>query len=270
MLDQLNALVDTIPKDQLSPLLDESFKAFNGAGYDFGSLLDSSSTADRATSTASPTRPARSSMTAVPLLDSQAQTTDATPNLGTQPGRHHRPGRYSTTPRCGPCCRPAPASPTRSRDCSTRSSRRCRSCWPISPRRPGLRDLQQVARTVAGAAAAVSRGAPIGYAGQQPDRAGPGRLRRLDRRPAGLHGRLPAAVAVALTRGHSPRSTPPMGCTASCRRIRRSPCAAPATTRASNTRASAPPPSRTATATSRSSHWPRASTCSGRPRSTRI
>src|SRR3978361_736896 len=43
MLDRLDALVGTIPKDQLGPLLDDSFKAFNGSGYDIGSLLDSSS-----------------------------------------------------------------------------------------------------------------------------------------------------------------------------------------------------------------------------------
>jgi phospholipid/cholesterol/gamma-HCH transport system substrate-binding protein len=44
MLDQLSALVDTIPGDKLSQLLNETFKAFNGTGYDFGSLLDSAST----------------------------------------------------------------------------------------------------------------------------------------------------------------------------------------------------------------------------------
>ena len=42
MLDQVSALVGSIPKDRLGDLLEESFKAFNGAGYDFGSLLDSS------------------------------------------------------------------------------------------------------------------------------------------------------------------------------------------------------------------------------------
>lgn len=41
MLDQVSALVKSLPKEKLSALLDESFKAFNGAGYDFGSLLDS-------------------------------------------------------------------------------------------------------------------------------------------------------------------------------------------------------------------------------------
>ena len=44
MLDQLSALVDSIPGDRISDLLDESFKAFNGAGPDFQSLLDSAST----------------------------------------------------------------------------------------------------------------------------------------------------------------------------------------------------------------------------------
>ncbi|MEW5808719.1 MAG: MCE family protein [Actinomycetota bacterium] len=44
MLDQVNALVQSIPKGRLHDLLDESFAALNGAGDDFGSLLDSSST----------------------------------------------------------------------------------------------------------------------------------------------------------------------------------------------------------------------------------
>ena len=76
MLDQTSALLDSIPKDKLSDLLDESFKAFNGAGYDFGSLFDSSAklagdlngVADRTRTLIEDT---------APLLDSQAQTTDA-------------------------------------------------------------------------------------------------------------------------------------------------------------------------------------------------
>ncbi len=44
MLDQVSALVDSLPKDRIPDLLDETFKAFNGAGPDFGSLLDSAST----------------------------------------------------------------------------------------------------------------------------------------------------------------------------------------------------------------------------------
>lgn len=44
MLDRLNTLVSSIPQDKLGALLDEAFKGFNGAGNDFGSLLDSAST----------------------------------------------------------------------------------------------------------------------------------------------------------------------------------------------------------------------------------
>jgi phospholipid/cholesterol/gamma-HCH transport system substrate-binding protein len=77
MLDRLNLLVETIPKDKLGPLLDESFKAFNGAGYDIGSLIDSGAkltkdlngVADQSRALADDS---------VPLLDSQAETTDAT------------------------------------------------------------------------------------------------------------------------------------------------------------------------------------------------
>ncbi|MCP3812176.1 virulence factor Mce, partial [Mycobacteriaceae bacterium Msp059] len=43
MLDQVSSLMGSIPKDKISPLLDETFKAFNGTGNDMGALLDSSS-----------------------------------------------------------------------------------------------------------------------------------------------------------------------------------------------------------------------------------
>ena len=76
MLDQLSAFVGSIPKQQLSSLLDESFKAFNGAGYDFGSLLDSSSTVAREfNGVADQTRTLVDD--AGPLLDGQAQTADS-------------------------------------------------------------------------------------------------------------------------------------------------------------------------------------------------
>ncbi|HXO12190.1 MAG TPA: MlaD family protein [Mycobacterium sp.] len=76
LLDQTRALLNSIPKGKLSGLLDESFKAFNGAGYDFGSLFDSSAqlsgdlngVADRTRTLTEDT---------VPFLDAQAQTTDA-------------------------------------------------------------------------------------------------------------------------------------------------------------------------------------------------
>ncbi|MHC9295712.1 MCE family protein [Mycobacterium sp. LTG2003] len=76
MLDQLSALVDTIPKDKLSQLLDETYNAFNGTGYDFGSLLDSAETITRdANAISDQTRQLIDD--AGPFLDAQAQTTDA-------------------------------------------------------------------------------------------------------------------------------------------------------------------------------------------------
>lgn len=76
LLDKTSALVNSIPQGKLSALLDESFKGFNGAGFDLGSLFDSSArvtadlngVADRARALTDDTGP---------LLDSQAQTTDA-------------------------------------------------------------------------------------------------------------------------------------------------------------------------------------------------
>lgn len=47
MLDSTSALLASIPNDQVAVLLDESAKAFNGAGYDLGSLLDSAAAVAR-------------------------------------------------------------------------------------------------------------------------------------------------------------------------------------------------------------------------------
>ncbi len=77
LLDQVNALVTSIPKEKVAALLDESNKAFNGSGFAFGSLVDSSSTivgdlngvADRSRTLIEDSEP---------LLNSQAVTTDAT------------------------------------------------------------------------------------------------------------------------------------------------------------------------------------------------
>lgn len=77
MLDQTSALVGSIPKERFSALLDETFAAFNGAGDDFASLVDSAiAITHAANSVAEQTR------TLVDdggrFLDAQAQTTDAT------------------------------------------------------------------------------------------------------------------------------------------------------------------------------------------------
>lgn len=76
LLDRTSALLNSIPKDNVSALLDESFKGFNGAGYDFGSLLDSSARLSGDLKSVSEQTRALTD-DAAPLLDSQAQTTDA-------------------------------------------------------------------------------------------------------------------------------------------------------------------------------------------------
>jgi ABC-type transporter Mla subunit MlaD len=76
VLDRVSKLVQTFPKDRLSALLDETYKGFNGAGYDFGSLLDSGATlssdlkgaADQTRMLADDARP---------LLEGQAATADS-------------------------------------------------------------------------------------------------------------------------------------------------------------------------------------------------
>lgn len=76
MLDQVSALIGSIPKEKIRPLLDETFRGFNGTGADIGSLLDSSGRliAD-ANSTADQTRALVDD--SAPLLDGQAESADA-------------------------------------------------------------------------------------------------------------------------------------------------------------------------------------------------
>ncbi|MCE5287808.1 MAG: MCE family protein [Nocardiaceae bacterium] len=76
MLDQLGALIDSLPKERIPDLLDETFAAFNGAGPELGSLLDSGSKLSEVGNAVSD-----QTRTLVddsqPLLDSQAETADA-------------------------------------------------------------------------------------------------------------------------------------------------------------------------------------------------
>jgi virulence factor Mce-like protein len=76
VLDELSSLVDSIPGDRIADLLDEAFKAFNGAGPDFQSLLDSA--AKLSTDVRGVSGEARTMVDdARPLLESQAETTDS-------------------------------------------------------------------------------------------------------------------------------------------------------------------------------------------------
>ena len=76
MLDQVSSLVDSLPEEKISGLLDDSFKGLNGTGYDLGSLFDSSArivgdgnaVADQTRALIDDSRP---------LLDGQAQSADA-------------------------------------------------------------------------------------------------------------------------------------------------------------------------------------------------
>jgi virulence factor Mce-like protein len=76
MLDKVSALVDSIPGGRISDLLDESFKGFNGAGYDFQSLLDSASKVTDEVNRVSDQSRALIDDSG-PLLESQAETSDA-------------------------------------------------------------------------------------------------------------------------------------------------------------------------------------------------
>ncbi|BBY95549.1 virulence factor Mce [Mycobacterium gallinarum] len=76
MLDQVSALLASIPKGRVTALLDESFTGLNGAGYDIASLIDSSAALVRDID-ATGERPRRLVEDTAPLLNSQAQTADA-------------------------------------------------------------------------------------------------------------------------------------------------------------------------------------------------
>ncbi|HET9874506.1 MAG TPA: MlaD family protein, partial [Mycobacterium sp.] len=76
MLDQASALIKSIPNDKVRALLNESFTAFNGSGYDQASLFDASArVAADANGVSDQTRTLIDDTG--PLLDSQAQTADS-------------------------------------------------------------------------------------------------------------------------------------------------------------------------------------------------
>ncbi|BBY41748.1 MCE family protein [Mycolicibacterium celeriflavum] len=76
VLEGINKLVGSIPGDRISDLLDESFKAFNGAGPDFQSLLDSAAKVSAEANTVSDQTRGLIDDSG-PLLDSQAETAES-------------------------------------------------------------------------------------------------------------------------------------------------------------------------------------------------
>ena len=205
MLDQVSALMNTIPKDNLAKLLDETYNAFNGTGYDFGSMLDSASTISRDANGISDNTRALTD-DAGPFLNAQAQTTDSirtwarslagiTDQVATDDPQFRSilqkgPGFAQETSKL------LERSEADAADLAGESDHN----------RSDRRDLQRVSRTAAGAVAAVRRQLrrrtlPSNSPNGVPVR----RFLGGHRRPGGVHHRLPAAVGVALPgrhRGH--------------------------------------------------------------------
>ncbi len=77
MLDKVSALMGSIPKGRLSALIDESSKGLDDAGFDLGSLLDSSHTLTKDFHGAADQTQALID-DSVPLLDGAVESVDAT------------------------------------------------------------------------------------------------------------------------------------------------------------------------------------------------
>ncbi len=76
VLDQVSALLATVPTDRLGNLIDETYEGLSGAGYDLGSLMDSGAVLSR--DFAADRETARALVDhSVPLLDSQVHSADA-------------------------------------------------------------------------------------------------------------------------------------------------------------------------------------------------
>lgn len=76
VLDQTNELIKSIPAGKLNTLLDETYKGFNGAGYDFQSLFDSAAKLSGDLNGVSEQTRTLTEDTG-PFLDAQAQTADS-------------------------------------------------------------------------------------------------------------------------------------------------------------------------------------------------
>jgi ABC-type transporter Mla subunit MlaD len=118
MLDQVSALIDSVPKDKISGLLDESYKGLKGSGYELGSLFDSSSTLiGDMNSAADQSRPLIDDSR--PLLDGRAESSDAIRTWA-----HSMAGITEQVVANDPLVRnllqTGPVPPTRRRVCSTR------------------------------------------------------------------------------------------------------------------------------------------------------
>ena len=200
--------------------------------------------ADPRLPTASPIAPARSFDDSAPLLRLPGRHHRRDPDLGAQPRRRHRPARHQTTRSCAPCCTTGPGFANEvSRLLDQTQADAAGAAGQPHHHRPDRRHLQPVDRTTAGPAAALHRGrlSPSAPTTTRPEWR-PGDFALIDRRPAGLHRRLPAAVAVALTRRHHRHRHPRRPVLQAAAGLADRACAAHATTRAWAIPANAPPP----------------------------
>ncbi len=264
MLDQVNALIKSLPKNKIGQLLDESFQAFNGAGYDLGSLSDSTSriSAD-ADSVVDRTRTLTEDTG--PLLDSQAKTADSVRTwarslAGISDVVATDDSRLRTLLQNGP-------------GAADEASRLFEQIKPTLPvLLANLTTIGQIGVTYHPSLEQLLVLLPPSVAiGKRQDRstiptAGP---------RGTSHSRStirPFARSASCRKTYGdPRPTPATstrrtGCTANCRRIHRSRFAVPATIPAWDTPESARPPSKSATATSRSCRWRYVSMSSARLR----
>ncbi|CQD16547.1 mce-family protein mce1f [Mycolicibacterium conceptionense] len=76
MLDRVSDLVNSVPATRLADLLDQSYKAFGGSGYDLGSLIDSGATISSDLSAATD-RTTTLINDSAPFLDAQADSAAA-------------------------------------------------------------------------------------------------------------------------------------------------------------------------------------------------
>ena len=192
LLDQVSALIGSIPKDKLSQLLDDSFRGFNGSSYDLGSLSDSAakisadlnSVADRARTLTEDT---------VPLVDSQAQTADsirtwARSLAGVSQQVATDDPQVRTLLRAGP-------------NAADEASRLLNQIKPTL-HRPGRSDIHPIAGAAAGVASAVCGFPSGGGAHEESDRYAASRFPLQSRRSAGVHRWLPAGQPDAVPSRH--------------------------------------------------------------------
>ncbi len=258
MLDQVSALVNSIPKTKLGQLLDESFQGFNGSGYDLGSLIDSSETVSRDANGVVDRTRALTEDTG-PLLDTQARTTDsirtwARSFAGISDVLVNNDSHFRTILQNGP-------------ETANEASRLLEQIKPTLPvLLANLTTIGQIGVTYHPSLEQLLVLLPSSVAIEQ---AAQGKTIPRARPKATSHSRSTIRLFARSASCHptpgdprttSPTSTHRTGCIANSRRIHRSGFAVPATIPAWVTRASARPPSKSATATSRTCRWRCAST----------